>query len=374
MVNSFAAVWPPQLSSCLSALCGRLFGRPRRSGLSSRSCNASSTPMRSPHVQPTGSPSRANQFAGACTGQECVAQLGINRQWRRISGGFGVALTMRGPPRAGRYRLPLAYCARGANGTTFSRLGDSQNAPQASMRVRRLSRASPRRYARSTSSPTRWAKAASATSRGNVVRSPAQSRKALRKPCTVTSTCARRSTISSAMLDSGWPPCARGIRNRRCGISISALSNLDGAVGKWHPVLARSFHPRWPAPSRLGVEVEFVPPRAQHFAGSRCSQDRELKSHGRDTIHLPQPANEFRYVIEWHSLVMPARELLALRQQGVEVSAPPRRILAGTHPTRLGEVEDALNAAAQPRGRFRLGEPQGFQDAQNVIRGDVRHR
>ena len=99
----------------------------------------------------------------------------------------------------GRY----AECrCRYVNRTT-SPLIPSQKLAQASMRLRRLSSASLRRYARSTASPTRCANAASATSRAKVVRSPTQSRKALRNPCTVASTCDRRSTISSAMLERG---------------------------------------------------------------------------------------------------------------------------------------------------------------------------
>ena len=72
-------------------------------------------------------------------------------------------------------------------------------------RVRRFSRASPRRYARSTASPTRCASAASAISRGKPVSSPTQSRKAERKPWTVTACFARRRTISRAMTDKPLP-------------------------------------------------------------------------------------------------------------------------------------------------------------------------
>src|SRR5262249_640830 len=65
--------------------------------------------------------------------------------------------------------------------------GAQQYSPQASIRRRRFSSASPRRYAASVWFSMACAKACSATSRGNDVRSPHQSRNVERKPWTVKS-------------------------------------------------------------------------------------------------------------------------------------------------------------------------------------------
>ena len=77
---------------------------------------------------------------------------------------------------------------------------------QAFMSAHRWSNRSERRYAASTLSGITCASAASATARGKWVRSTAQSRNELRNPCAVMSVRpSRRSTMSSAMLESGLP-------------------------------------------------------------------------------------------------------------------------------------------------------------------------
>ncbi len=89
-------------------------------------------------------------------------------------------------------QLPDSYC--------------EMKVAHASISVRRLSNASPRRYACSALSPITWARACSASSRGKLVSLPAQSRNELLKPWTVAfSIFIRRSIISMAMLDNGFP-------------------------------------------------------------------------------------------------------------------------------------------------------------------------
>src|SRR5262245_5506002 len=69
---------------------------------------------------------------------------------------------------------------------TLSGCALAQYSAHVSIRRRRLSNKSLRRYATSTLLPTTCASAVSETSLGKSVRSAAQSRKLDRKPCTVT--------------------------------------------------------------------------------------------------------------------------------------------------------------------------------------------
>ena len=53
---------------------------------------------------------------------------------------------------------------------------------------------------------------------------------------------------------------------------------------------------------------------------------------------------------------------------------PYRRIGSDALIGHSGVIEDRLDSAAQPRGGFRLGGPDGRQDFQHVLDGDVRNR
>ena len=59
--------------------------------------------------------------------------------------------------------------------------------------------------------------------------------------------------------------------------------------------------------------VHFSPSRAKYFARASRRQDQKFQGHRRYGRPLAQFADEFRHVIEGHSGMMAARELLALR-------------------------------------------------------------
>ncbi|HSC19766.1 MAG TPA: hypothetical protein VLC74_12725, partial [Rhizomicrobium sp.] len=103
-------------------------------------------------------------------------------------------------------------------------------------------------------------------------------------------------------------------------------------------VFATTLHSlRGHSPNAFG-QVNFVPSAAQDFTGPRRCENCELQGGRRNAGHFPQLLGKCGHVIERHSPMMPAREFLALGQQGVEVPAPPGGVLTGTHPARLGEV------------------------------------
>jgi hypothetical protein len=91
-----------------------------------------------------------------------------------------------------------------ANATTFAALG-SHHCAQASIIARRLSRASPRRYAASALFPMVCARALSRSSDENGLTSDAQSENVERKPCDVIvpRLPMRSRSMSIAMLESG---------------------------------------------------------------------------------------------------------------------------------------------------------------------------
>ena len=75
-----------------------------------------------------------------------------------------------------------------------------------------------------------------------------------------------------------------------------------------------------------------------------------------------------------HGRMMAAREPLALRQELIQVAAPPRRVLAAAQPLRLGGVKHALDPTAKAGGGFGLVVPKRLQDRKHVIGGDLVHR
>ena len=55
--------------------------------------------------------------------------------------------------------------------------------------------------------------------------------------------------------------------------------------------------------------------------------------------------------------MMAARELLALRQEGIKMAAPACRVFAAAQALRLGRIQNALDTTAQARGSFGPRQP-----------------
>lgn len=86
--------------------------------------------------------------------------------------------------------------------------------------------------------------------------------------------------------------------------------------------------PRWNGPDALLV-VELVERRANHFPCPSRGQDRELERPGRDALLLAQLGNERANFLVRQRGVVPYRSCArSLRQQVLEMAAPPCRVLS----------------------------------------------
>lgn len=65
------------------------------------------------------------------------------------------------------------------------------------------------------------------------------------------------------------------------------------------------------------------------------------------------------------------RELLALREQLVEMSAPTRGVFPGAQASGPGCVENSLDPASDPRRRLGLDRPDRFKASENVVGANV---
>src|SRR6516225_4119579 len=68
--------------------------------------------------------------------------------------------------------------------------------------------------------------------------------------------------------------------------------------------------------------------------------------------------------------MMAAREPLALGQELIQVSTPPRRVLAASQPMGVGCVKDPLDAATKAGCGFWFGIPQRLEDREHIIGTD----
>lgn len=72
-------------------------------------------------------------------------------------------------------------------------------------------------------------------------------------------------------------------------------------------------------------------------------------------------------------LVVAPRQLLAGRQQVLEVTAPRGRVLAGAVALGLGRVQHSLDASSKAPRRLRHRLPERFQDLEHVLDRDLVH-
>jgi hypothetical protein len=71
---------------------------------------------------------------------------------------------------------------------------------------------------------------------------------------------------------------------------------------------------------------------------------------------------------------MTACELSRLRQSGVQMTVPRRRIFAGSQSFRLRRVQDSLDSPMHPRGGLGLGLPDRRQAGQHARSVDAINR
>src|ERR1700689_2280459 len=72
--------------------------------------------------------------------------------------------------------------------------------------------------------------------------------------------------------------------------------------------------------------------------------------------------------------MMTACELSRLRQSGVQMTVPRRRIFAGSQSFRLRRVQDSLDSPMHPRGGLGLGLPDRRQAGQHARSVDAINR
>ena len=159
------------------------------------------------------------------------------------------------------------------NATTFAAFG-SHHCAQASIIVRRFSRASPRRYAASALLPIVCARALSRSSDENGLTSEAQSENVDRKPCEVVvlRLPMRSNSMSIAILDSGLPGFWPGKTNSETSPLREFADDGEGTLGQRHAMLAPRLHARRRDCPEPRIEIEFSPFRIQDFACPRHSQ------------------------------------------------------------------------------------------------------
>ena len=135
-------------------------------------------------------------------------------------------------------------------------------------------------------------------------------------------------------------------------------------------MLAPGLHASGGNDPHFALKIEFSPTRAKHFARARRRQDQEFQGQRRRCFPLAQFADEFRHVIEGHGGMMAARKLLALRQELVEMPAPPGRVglVAGNVPLGARRVQDGFDPPAKPRSGFGPCLPERLQHAQYGFR------
>jgi hypothetical protein len=73
-------------------------------------------------------------------------------------------------------------------------------------------------------------------------------------------------------------------------------------------------------------------------------------------------------------MILHRRDLVRVGEQVLQVTAPARRVFVMTKFGRGGLIEDRLDTSAQPRGRFRLGGPDGPQHFDGQVCVDIGHR
>ena len=61
------------------------------------------------------------------------------------------------------------------------------------------------------------------------------------------------------------------------------------------------------------------------------------------------------------------------RQDAPEMTTPQRRVLARPPAFDLCKIEHPLYATSQPRGSLRRSCPEGRQDSQDIVSGDLQH-
>ena len=126
-------------------------------------------------------------------------------------------------------------------------------------------------------------------------------------------------------------------------------------------LLTRLHARRWHGPDLL-LEIDLVPPCADHLAGSRRGQDQEFKCPRRDALLLTQLRHQGRDIaIMQRGMVLDLANLVTGRQQLIEMAAPARGVLALAVTTHRCPVDDRLDTAAQPARSLGLRVPDRFQ-------------
>ena len=117
-------------------------------------------------------------------------------------------------------------------------------------------------------------------------------------------------------------------------------------------------------------EVDFVPTRGQRLARSRRRQNAKLESARRRRWMFAEARGESRNVTVRHGRKMAPRQLGALRQQLVEMAAPARRVgfVAADEASRLGRIQNLLDAPSEARGGFRRARPLGLENRKHGFR------
>lgn len=129
----------------------------------------------------------------------------------------------------------------------------------------------------------------------------------------------------------------------------NALQEGCRCAGERNAVIPPRLHTRsWDAPD-LRVQVDLSPGGAKHLSGSSGGQDAEFQRTGGQGLPRAQLGHEGRHISVGQGGMVATLELRALGEEGVEVAAPPSRVLAGAQPSRLRRIKHSLDAATHPR-------------------------
>ena len=109
-----------------------------------------------------------------------------------------------------------------------------------------------------------------------------------------------------------------------------------------------------------------VPARAECLAGSSCSKDCKLEATRGDCLPLAELGHKVWNVVDRHSCMMAARELLTCRQDQLEMPAPGGRVLTGPVALDLSRVQYILDPASYTGCRFGDRLPDRLQDGEHV--------
>ena len=137
-------------------------------------------------------------------------------------------------------------------------------------------------------------------------------------------------------------------------------------------MLASRLHPRrWDRPERR-PHIDLRPGGSANLSGSSRRQHGELECPCANAPLRPQTLHERGNVLHFDGRVVTNRRYLgSLRQGGIEISLPARRIEALPIATRRRVIEHELDTRTNAAGGFGLGRPDRLEDADDMRRADV---